>query len=256
MTGRTTRRKFPSKTSSTDSKRFFYRSLFSFSCTYSTYLKLDRALFLPRPILLGAESWKPPPRPVTPPPPSNEPWEEPAPEPTLAGENDGTWLRSPAFINKRLDIQLLGIAAYSTRTARGSGKWLRLEGKTAVLVVQQPVIDDSKLQVYQVGSPTGNPEKVPAPCIKPRRTLADGQTIGTSTQRVVIVGPGVNAPLPENIGRYAETRPDLTIVPGMYGSANIVWVRVEGGDVYLYHTSSLCLALNVAILSASTSNFV
>lgn len=178
------------------------------------------------------------------------------PEPTLAGEDDGTWLHVPAFVDKRLDIVLKGIATHSSRHARGSSKWLGLEGKTAVLVLDQPLTNhDPKVKVYQVGSTTGNPEKVPPPCIKPRRTLDDGRSIAESKQRVLIVGPSTMAPLPDNLGRYAQTRPDLTVQEGMYGSANIIWVRVEGGENYLYHTSSLCLALNVAIKSATTSLF-
>ncbi|KAJ7105664.1 hypothetical protein C8R44DRAFT_745815 [Mycena epipterygia] len=235
-----------------------------------TGLKLDRAQFLPAAILNGTEPWKPLPRPrsVTPlpdtPPPGEKLWAAtpPPPEPTLAGEDTGEWLCNEALLNKCLDVVFEGIATFGNRIMRNSPKWLGLDGKTAVLVLatsapNRRVYKDSlttkKVKVFRPGSDTANPLEVPPPTVKPRRTVADGTSIMLVTQRVVIIGPGHFGELPENIGRYAETCPN----PGdaqVYG-ANYVSVLVEGGDKYLYHTSSLCLAINEAIMESSASVF-
>ncbi|KAJ7090719.1 hypothetical protein C8R44DRAFT_750947 [Mycena epipterygia] len=233
-----------------------------------TGLKLDRAQFLPAAILNGTQAWKPLPRPRTPspetPPPGEGLWAAtpPPPEPTLAGEDTGEWLCNDALINKRLDVVFEGIATFGNRVLRNSPKWLGLDGKTAVLVLatsapNRRVYKDSlttkKVKVFCPGSDTANPLEVPPPTVKPRRTVADGTSIALLRQRVVIIGPAHFGELPENLGRYAETRPNHGDTQ-MYGP-NYVWIQVEGGDIYLYHTSSLCLAINEAIMESSASIF-
>ncbi|KAJ7104626.1 hypothetical protein C8R44DRAFT_887082 [Mycena epipterygia] len=215
-----------------------------------TGLKLDRAQFLPAAILNGTEPWKPLPRPrsVTPlpdtPPPGEKLWAAtpPPPEPTLAGENTGEWLCNEALLNKCLDVVFEGITMFGNRIMRNSPKWPGLDGKTAVLVLATSA---PNRRVYKDSLTTKK--------VKVFSTVADGTSIALVTQRVVIIGPGHFGKLPENIGRYAETRPN----PGdaqVYG-ANYVSVLVEGGDKYLYHTSSLCLAINEAIMESSASVF-
>ncbi|KAJ7083563.1 hypothetical protein C8R44DRAFT_894448 [Mycena epipterygia] len=233
-----------------------------------TNLTLDWAFFLPAAILTGAQPSKPLPRPRTPspetPPPGEELWgaKPPPPEPTLAGEDTGEWLCNEGLINKRLDIVFKGIATFDNRLMKNSPKWGPLEGKTGVLVlantapnrrVNKDSLTKKKVNVFRPGSNTANPLEVPPPTIKPRRTVGDGTSIALITQRVVIVGPSHFGELLENIGRYAETRPNPTDAK-MYG-ANYVSVQIEGGDKYMYHTSSLCLALNKAIMKSSPSVF-
>ncbi|KAJ7127205.1 hypothetical protein C8R44DRAFT_733831 [Mycena epipterygia] len=232
-----------------------------------TNLTLDRALFLPAAILTGAQPSKPLPRLRTPspetPPPGEELWgaTPPLPKPTLAGEDTGEWLCNKGLINKRLDIVFKGIATFDNRLMKNSPKWGPLEGKTGVLVlantapnrrVNKDSLTKKKVKVFRPGSNTANPLEVPPPTIKPRRTVGDGTSIALITQRVVIAGPSHFGELPENIGRYAETRPNPADAR-MYG-VNYVSVQVEGGDKYMYHTSSLCLALNEAIMESSPSH--
>lgn len=232
-------------------------------------MKLDRAQFLPSAILKGKESYKPIPRSPTPPPEPLADGEElwgktpPPPEPTLPGEETGEWLCANGLLNKRLDVVLQGIATYDNRVIRNSPKWLAMEGKTCILVqanagknrkVERDQLKKKKVKVYQVGSTTANPEDVPPETIRPRRTLADGRSISVVTQRVVIIGSSVHGPLETNIGRYAETRPNPDNTE-LYGGPNYVWVQVEGGDMHLYHVSSLCLSVNEAILESSASVF-
>ncbi|KAJ7106151.1 hypothetical protein C8R44DRAFT_745243 [Mycena epipterygia] len=218
-----------------------------------TGLKLDRAQFLPTAILNGTQAWKPLPRPRTPspetPPPGEGLWAAtpPPPEPTLAGEDTGEWLCNDALINKHLDVVFEGIATFGNRVLRNSPKWLGLDGKTA------DSLTTKKVKVFRPGSDTANPLEVPPPTVKPRRTVADGTSIALLRQWVVIIGPAHFGELPENLGRYAETRPNHGDTQ-MYGP-NYVWIQVEGGDIYLYHTSNLCLAINKAIMESSASIF-
>ncbi|KAJ7104623.1 hypothetical protein C8R44DRAFT_746307 [Mycena epipterygia] len=216
-----------------------------------TNLMLDRALFLPAAILTGAQPSKPLPRLRTPsletPPPGEELWGAmpPLPELTLAGEDTSEWLCNEGLINKRLDIVFKGIATFDNRLMKNSPKWGPLEGRTGVLVlantapnsrVNKDSLTKKKVKVFRPGSNTANPLEVPPLTIKPRRMVGDGTSIALITQRVVIVGPSHFGELPENIGRYTETHPNLADAK-MYG-ANYVSVQVEGGDKYMYHTSS------------------
>lgn len=224
-------------------------------------------MFLPPDILTGAKSWKPLPRPPTPEPepgPVPDSWSKTPPplEPTLAGEDTGEWLCHGALIGKRLDVVLEGIATYNNRKIKNSPKWQGLNGKTGVLVqvltpenrrVHADSLETKKVKLYHPGSPTANPVDVPPTTIRPRRTL-DGTSITLVMQRVVIVGPGCHAELPENIGRYGQTRPDPD-TQAAYGGPNFVRVQIEGGDSYVYHISSLCLSLNKALLESSVSVF-
>ncbi|KAJ7107363.1 hypothetical protein C8R44DRAFT_885382 [Mycena epipterygia] len=231
-----------------------------------TYLKLDRAQFLPHDILIGKESLTPLPRALTPEPESADSmWTKTPPpvEPTLGGEDTGEWLCHDGLIGKRLDVVLKGIAIFDNRNIRFSNKWPALEDKTCILVqadtpkgrrVYRDSLTKKKVKVFRPGGPNALPEDVPPPTIKPRRTLTDGTSITQVMQRVVIVGPGRHAPLPENIGRYRETRPDPD-TQAAYAGPNDVRVQIEGGEIYLYHISSLCLALNEAILDCPVSVF-
>ncbi|KAJ7114459.1 hypothetical protein C8R44DRAFT_740598 [Mycena epipterygia] len=162
------------------------------------------------------------------PPPGEKLWAAtpPPPEPTLAGNHH---VRQP---NNEKQPQV-------ARPRREKPQSLFLQRARPTEGWYKDSLTTKKVKVFRPGSDTANPLEVPPPTVKPRRTVADGTSIALVTQRVVIIGP--------------ETRPN----PGdaqVYG-ANYVSVLVEGGDKYLYHTSSLCLAINEAIMESSASVF-
>lgn len=228
-------------------------------------MKLDRAQFLPHDILMGKESLTPLPRALTPEPePADTMWTKTPPpaEPTLWGEDTGEWLCHDGLIGKRLDVVLKGIAVFDNRKIRNSDRLAALENKTCILVqadtkgrrVYRDSLDTKKVKVFRPGGPTELPADVPPPTIKPLRTLPDGTSITLVAQHVVIIGPSCHAPLAENIGRYGETRPDPN-TQAAYGGPNFVRVQIEGGEICLYHISSLCLAVNEEVLNCPVSVF-
>ncbi|KAJ7433813.1 hypothetical protein FB451DRAFT_1195880 [Mycena latifolia] len=225
-----------------------------------TSLPLAQAKYLPNSILFGARQVVAPPLPRAPTPPYEQPIEDPAwviderdrfESFHLLGETTGEWLCCSAVTKKRVDVVLKGVKGFvRTKKMKSTAALERMEGHIGVLMLDAPItaksIMEHKVDVYRIGLAAGPQEKkepVPATCLRPLRDNADGTSIITTRQRVVILGADVDG-AEGAVGSYGETRPD---VPHNHGE-HFVAVKVVGYSTpRIYHILRLCRSMNQAV---------
>ncbi|KAJ7450465.1 hypothetical protein FB451DRAFT_1186862 [Mycena latifolia] len=225
-----------------------------------TSLPLAQAKYLPNSILFAARQVVAPPLPRAPMPPYEQPIEDPAwviderdrfESFHLLGETTGEWLCCSAVAKKRVDVVLKGVKGFvRTKKMKSTAALERMEGHIRVLMLDAPImaksITEHKVDVYRIGPAAGPQEKkepVPTTCLRPLRDNADGTSIITTRQRVVILGADVDG-AEGVVGSYGETRPD---VPHDHGEHFVV-VKVVGYSMpRIYHVLRLCRSMNQAV---------
>ncbi|KAJ7448331.1 hypothetical protein FB451DRAFT_1187757 [Mycena latifolia] len=227
---------------------------------HRTSLPLAQAKYLPNSILIGARQVVAPPLPRAPTPPYEQPIEDPAwviderdrfESFRLPGETTGEWLCCSAVAKKRVDVVLKGVKGFvRTKKMKSTAALERMEGHIGVLMLDAPItaksITEHKVDVYRIGPAAGPQEKkepVPATCLRPLQDNADGTSIITTRQRVVILGADVDG-AEGAVRSYGETRPD---VPHDHGE-HFVAVKVVGYSTpRIYHVLRLCRSMNQAV---------
>ncbi|KAJ7448183.1 hypothetical protein FB451DRAFT_1187934 [Mycena latifolia] len=204
-----------------------------------TSLPLVQARYLPNSILFSArQAVAPAPLPCAPTPPHEQPIEDPA------------WVID-AVAKKHVDVLLKGVKGFvRTKKMKSTATLERREGHIGVLMLDAPImaksITEHKVDVYRIGPPAGPQQKkepVPATCLRPLRDNADGTSIITTRQRVVILGADVNG-TEGAVGSYGQTLPD---VPHDHGD-HFVAVKVVGySRPRVYHVLRLCHSMNQAV---------
>ncbi|KAJ7477638.1 hypothetical protein FB451DRAFT_1396594 [Mycena latifolia] len=212
----------------------------------ATSLPLAQAKYLPNSTLFTTrEVVAPAPPPRAPTPPHEQPIQEPG---WVVDETD---LKVSAFRGK-------GVQGFvRTKKMKSTAALERMEGHIGVLMLDAPItaksITEHKVDVYRIGPPAGpqtKREPVPATCLHPLRDNADGTSIITTQQRVVILGADVDG-AEGGVGSYGETRPEI---PQDYGE-HFVAVKVVGyASTRVYHVLRLCHSLNETVYCA-TGNY-
>ncbi|KAJ7259109.1 hypothetical protein B0H12DRAFT_1232095 [Mycena haematopus] len=165
----------------------------------------------------------------------------------LPGETTGAWFTHPEFVNRRIDVKILGLG--TTRFPKHSPRRTSLyEGETGYLVpFKYPVLSGSftkrnfKVQLDRSTKTVG----VPADAVRPCRENLDGTSIAKTKGRVIVIGPDI-AGRDIHIGQYAETMPGSAPDPQ-------VLVRFQKNFAPEYGTfalSSLCRARNIRVMSS------
>ncbi|KAJ7450641.1 hypothetical protein FB451DRAFT_1410329 [Mycena latifolia] len=168
-----------------------------------TSLPMAQAKYLPNSILFGARQVVAPPLPRAPTPPYEQPIEDPAwviderdrfESFRLPGETTGEWLCCSAVAKKCVDVVLKGVKGFvRTKKMKSTAALERMEGHIGVLMLDAPItaksITEHKVDVYRIGPAAGPQEKkepVPVTCLRPLQDNADGTSIITTRQRVIL----------------------------------------------------------------------
>ncbi|KAJ7434935.1 hypothetical protein FB451DRAFT_1194980 [Mycena latifolia] len=231
----------------------------------ATGLPLAQAKYLPNSILFGARQVvAPAPPPRAPMPPHEQPLEDPAwviderdrfESFRLPGETTGEWLCCSAVAKKHDDVLLKGVKGFvRTKKMKSTAALEHMEGHIGVLMLNAPItaksITEHKVDVYRIGPPAGPQNKrepVPATCLRPLQVNADGTSIITTQQRVVILGADVDG-AEGAVGSYGQTRPEI---PQDHGE-HFVAVKVVGySRTRVYHVLRLCRSLNETVYCAT-----
>ncbi|KAF8188312.1 hypothetical protein K438DRAFT_1972510 [Mycena galopus ATCC 62051] len=140
------------------------------------------------------------------------------------GEDNGVWLTRAEFVNKRIDVKIVGVKksqfpkAIKENTLRTKGIKIRVVPMSHVAII-------------------------PADTLKPLRETPSQKCIGEEKGRVIIIGPDVYGSV-DRMGQYAET------MPGQSDHPEVVQVRFVKSDSDavsprgLYALKCLCRALN------------
>ncbi|KAJ7686111.1 hypothetical protein B0H17DRAFT_1204496 [Mycena rosella] len=192
----------------------------------ATRLALAQTQFLPPGLLSSYKLATPLPRPRTlsPPPSTNETVDWGLTEYErfrLEGEADGRWLWIPRLVGKHVDVVVQGI------------------GRMPIL---PDTLESRKITVYAVGK-NRMKHDVPGQYIKPLRDDGAGTKITIQRQRVVVLGADMGGGT-SAVGKYAETRPDISHPHG----EDVVAVMVEdGANPQFFHILRLSRAINIAV---------
>ncbi|KAF8147187.1 hypothetical protein K438DRAFT_1780270 [Mycena galopus ATCC 62051] len=161
------------------------------------------------------------------------------------GEDNGVWLTRAEFVNKRIDVKIVGVKK-SQFPKLINAKGIQYEAHTGYLAPLSEAIKENTLRTKGIKIrvvPMSHVAIIPADTLKPLRETPSQKCIGEEKGRVIIIGPDVYGSV-DRMGQYAET------MPGQSDHPEVVQVRFVKSDSDavsprgLYALKCLCRALN------------
>ncbi|KAF8135957.1 hypothetical protein K438DRAFT_1786659 [Mycena galopus ATCC 62051] len=161
------------------------------------------------------------------------------------GEDNGVWLTRAEFVNKRIDVKIIGVKK-SQFPKLINAKGIQYQAHTGYLVPLSEAVKENTLHTKGIKIrvvPMSHVAIIPADALKPLRETPSQKCIGEEKGRVMIIGPDVYGSV-NHMGQYAETMPGQSDDPAV---VQVRFVKSDSDAVSprgLYALKCLCRALN------------